>query len=187
MELPSDQSVVESSNFKSRGLKKGGRVALVSHLRHTHWCMNIRQLIYNHYRKILPGSLQEYVALDWNATVYAVPDSISTRIAAAVLLQGLTALGQVTESYNVQKGDTVLIYTVAGGVGLLLVQMAKARGATVIGTTSTPEKAALAKAHGADHVILYKEENIVERVLELTQGIGANVIYDCVGKATCVI
>lgn len=149
--------------------------------------MHFHQLIYHPYRKICPGSLQEYVALDWNATVYAVPDSISTRIAAAALLQGLTALGQVTESYNVQKGDTVLIYTVAGGVGLLLAQMAKARGATVIGTSSTPEKAALAKAHGADHVILYKEENIVERVLELTQGMGANVIYDCVGKATCVI
>jgi NADPH:quinone reductase-like Zn-dependent oxidoreductase len=161
LELPSDQSVLDSSNFKGRGFKKGDRVAL-----------------------IFPGSLQEYVSLDWNATVYAVPDVISTRIAAAALLQGLTALGQVTESYNVQKGDTVLVYTVAGGVGLLLAQMAKARGATVIGTTSTPEKAALAKAHGADHVILYKQENIVERVLELTEGKGANVIYDCVGKAT---
>ena len=149
--------------------------------------MRFHRLIYNHYRKILPGSLQEYAAIDWNGSVYAVPDTIPTRIAAAALLQGLTALVQVTESYNVQKGDTVFVHTVAGGVGLLLAQIAKARGATVIGTTSTPEKAALAKAHGADHVILYKSENTVERVVELTDGKGANVIYDGVGKTTCVI
>ncbi|KAI9456649.1 NAD-P-binding protein [Lactarius psammicola] len=161
LELPSDQSVLESSDFKSRGFKKGGRVAV-----------------------ILPGSLQEYVAVDWNTTVFIVPDSIPTHIAAAALLQGLTALAQVTESYYVQKGDTILIHTVAGGVGLLLAQLAKARGATVIGTTSTPEKAALAKAHGADHVLLYKKDNTVERVLELTDGKGANVIYDGVGQAT---
>ncbi|KAH9063816.1 NAD-P-binding protein [Lactarius deliciosus] len=161
LELPSDRSVLESSDFKSRGFKKGGHVALA-----------------------LPGSLKEYVAVDWNSTIYAVPDSIPTRIAAAALLQGLTALAQVTESYNVQKGDTVLVHTVAGGVGLLLAQLAKGRGATVIGTTSTPEKAALAKAHGADHVILYKKENTVERVLELTDGQGANVIYDGVGQTT---
>ena len=149
--------------------------------------MYLHRPIYNPYRKILLGSLQEYVAVDWNTSVYAVPDIIPTRIAAAALLQGLTALAQVTESYNVQKGDIVFVHTVAGGVGLLLAQMAKARGATVIGTTSTPEKAALAKAHGADHVILYKTENTVERVLELTDGKGANVIYDGVGKTTCVI
>ena len=133
------------------------------------------------------GSLQEYVAIDWNSTVYAVPDEISTRVAAAALLQGLTTLGQVTESYNVKEGDTILIHTVAGGVGLLHAQVAKARGATVVGTTSTPEKAALARAHGADHVILYKQENTVERVLELTNGEGVNVIYDGVGRTTCVL
>lgn len=132
------------------------------------------------------GTLQEYVAIDWNATVYSVPDGISTRVAAAAIIQGLTTLAQVTESYYVKKGDTVLIHTVAGGVGLLHAQVAKARGATVIGTTSTPEKAVLAKAHGADHVILYKQENIVERVLEITNGDGVNVIYDGVGKATWV-
>ena len=132
------------------------------------------------------GSLQEYVSIEWNATVYAVPDSVPTRVAAAALLQGLTAIAQSTESYDIQKGDTVLVHTVAGGVGLLLAQMANARGATVIGTTSTPEKAVLAKAHGADHVILYKQENTVERVLELTDGQGVNVIYDGIGKATCV-
>ncbi|KAI0003410.1 NAD(P)-binding protein [Russula compacta] len=161
LELPSDQSVLESLDFKSRGFKKGGRVAISR-----------------------VGTLQEYVAIDWNTTVYAVPDGISTRVAAAAIIQGLTTLAQVTESYYVKKGDTVLIHTVAGGVGLLHAQIAKARGATVIGTTSTPEKAELAKAHGADHVILYKQENIVERVLEITNGEGVNVIYDGVGKST---
>jgi NADPH:quinone reductase-like Zn-dependent oxidoreductase len=132
------------------------------------------------------GSLQEYVAVDWNTTAFAVPDKIPTRVAAAALIQGLTTLAQVTESYLVDKGDTVFIHTVAGGVGLLHAQVAKARGATIIGTTSTTEKAELARAHGADHVILYKQENTVERVLELTNGKGVNVIYDGVGKATWV-
>lgn len=101
-------------------------------------------------------------------------------------LQGFTTLGQVTEAYPVQAGDTVFIHTIAGGVGLLHSQIAKARGATVIGTTSTPEKAALAKENGADHVILYKQEDVVKKTLELTNGEGVNVIYDGVGKDTCV-
>jgi NADPH2:quinone reductase len=124
--------------------------------------------------------------VDWNTTAFAVPEKIPTRVAAAALIQGLTTLAQVTESYHVDNGDTVLIHTVAGGVGLLHSQVTKARGATIIGTTSTAEKAELARAHGADHVILYKQENTVERVLELTNGEGANVIYDGVGKATWV-
>lgn len=150
--------------------------------------MHTYLLLYNPYLKFRLGSLQEYVSVPWNTTaVYVLPDSIPTRIAAAALIQGLTALVNVTESYNVQKGDSILIHTVAGGVGLLLAQMAKARAATVIGTTSTLEKAVLAKAHGADHVILYKNENTVERVLELTDGEGVNVIYDGVGQATYAI
>ena len=119
--------------------------------------------------------------------VYAVPDNVPSRTAAAALIQGLTALTNVIESYNVQKGDIVFIHTIAGGVGQSLAQMAKARGATVIGTTSTIEKGMLAKAHGADYVLLYQIENTVERVLELTDGQGVNVIYDGVGKATYVI
>lgn len=129
------------------------------------------------------GGLKEYVSVPWDFT-YPLPSDISTRVAAAGFLQGLTTLGLMTESYNVQKGDVVLIHTVAGGVGLLMAQVAKARGATVIGTTSTPEKAELAKAHGADHVILYKTEDTVKRVLELTNGLGPHVIYDGVGKDT---
>jgi NADPH:quinone reductase-like Zn-dependent oxidoreductase len=78
----------------------------------------------------------------------------------------------------------ILVHTVAGGLGLILCQLIKARGATVIGTTSTPEKAALAKKYGADHVILYKEENTVERVLQITNGEGVHGIFDGVGKDT---
>ena len=97
---------------------------------------------------------------------------------------GATALTFVTEAYNVRAGDTVLVHTVAGGLGLLFAQLIKARGATVIGTTSTPAKAAVARAHGADHVILYTQEDTVARVLELTNGEGVHAIFDGVGKDT---
>lgn len=92
----------------------------------------------------------------------------------------------MTESYNVKKGDYVFIHTIAGGLGLLFSQIAKHRGAIVIGTTSTQEKAEIAKAHGADHVILYPVENTVDRVLEITNGKGVHVVYDGVGKDTFV-
>ena len=92
----------------------------------------------------------------------------------------------ISEAYNVQPEDRVLVHTVAGGMGLCLAQLISARGATVIGTTSTPEKAEIAKAHGASHVILYKQEDAVKRVLELTDGKGVNAIYDAVGKDTSV-
>lgn len=131
----------------------------------------------------MTGGLREYVSVPWE-TIYSVPSNISTRVAAAAALQGLTALTLMTESHNVEKGQTVLIHTIAGGVGLIMSQIAKARGATVIGTTSTPEKAELAKAHGADHVILYKQEDTVKRVAEITKGEGVHVIYDGVGKDT---
>lgn len=100
---------------------------------------------------------------------------------------GLTALTFITESYDVKKGDYVFVHTVAGGLGLLFAQMAKHRGAIVIGTTSTQEKADIAKEHGADHVILYPVENTADRVLEITKGEGVHVIYDGVGKDTCVV
>lgn len=90
----------------------------------------------------------------------------------------------MTEAYDVKKGDYVFVHTVAGGLGLIFAQIAKHRGAIVIGTTSTQEKADIAKKHGADHVILYPTENTVERVLEVTNGEGVHVIYDGVGKDT---
>ena len=99
-------------------------------------------------------------------------------------MAGMTAVTLISEAYNVQPGDTVLVHTVAGGLGLLLAQLIKARGATVIGTTSTPAKAAVARAHGADHVIVYKTEDVAKRVLEITGGLGVHAIFDGVGKDT---
>lgn len=116
--------------------------------------------------------------------VFPVPDNVSLLTAAAATLQGLTAVTFLEEAYRVKPGDTVLIYTVAGGLGLIMAQLAKHAGATVIGTTSTEEKAAVARAHGADHVIVYTKENVVDRVLELTGGEGVHVVYDGVGKDT---
>jgi NADPH2:quinone reductase len=116
--------------------------------------------------------------------VYPLPDNISTREGAAVLLQGLTAVSFFEEAYKVKKGDTILVHTAAGGLGLLFVQLGRSIGATVIGTTSTPEKAKLAKENGADHVILYPKEDTVARVLELTNGEGVDAIFDGVGKTT---
>jgi NADPH:quinone reductase len=92
----------------------------------------------------------------------------------------------MTESYDVKKGDVILIHTVAGGLGLLFTAYAKQRGATIIGTTSSPEKAKIAKEYGADHVILYNQENTVQRVLEITNGEGVHAVYDGVGKDTYV-
>jgi NADPH:quinone reductase-like Zn-dependent oxidoreductase len=90
----------------------------------------------------------------------------------------------MTEAYPVKSGDTVLIHTVAGGLGLLMAQYAKRLGATVIGTTSTKEKAEEAKNNGADYVVLYRNENTVEKVLEITNGEGVDAVFDGVGKDT---
>lgn len=92
----------------------------------------------------------------------------------------------MNEAYEVKQGDTILIHTVAGGFGLIAAQYAKSKGATVIGTTSTEVKAQLAKAHGADHVILYTKEDTVQRVLEITNGVGVDAVFDGVGKDTYV-
>ena len=107
---------------------------------------------------------------------------MSLQDAAATAAQAYTALTFAEEAYNIQKGDVVFIHTVAGGFGLNLTQIAKQRGATVIGSTSTPEKAEIAKENGADHVILYKDEDVVKRVLEITNGEGVHASYDGVGK-----
>jgi NADPH2:quinone reductase len=111
-------------------------------------------------------------------------DRTSDDTAAAVTLRGLTAHYLVKELYPVQPGDVVLVQAAAGGVGLLLCQWAKHLGATVLGTVGTKAKAALAKAHGCDHPILYGEVDFAEAVMELTDGHGATVIYDAVGKET---
>ena len=128
-----------------------------------------------------PGSYAEQIALDATRAV-PVPEDISPDVAAAVLLQGMTAQYLATSTYPVEIGDAVLVHAAAGGVGLLLTQIVKARGGRVIATTSTEQKAALARAAGADDVIGY--DGFAERVRDLTEGAGVAVVYDGVGRAT---
>jgi len=113
--------------------------------------------------------------------VIVLPAEISFETAAAILLQGLTAQYLVTDSYAIQPGDTVLIHAVAGGVGQNLIQMAKLKGAKVIGLTSSKEKAQVATTIGADHVFLY-QEHWVQKVKETTGGLGVHVVYESVGS-----
>jgi len=113
-----------------------------------------------------------------------IPDSIDDATTAAIMLQGMTARYLLKSSYAVQSGDTILVMAAAGGVGLILTQWAKHLGATVIGCVGSEEKADLAKAHGCDHTILYKTENIAERVRDITDGAGVPVSYDSIGQAT---
>ncbi|CAI08618.1 quinone oxidoreductase family protein [Aromatoleum aromaticum] len=113
-----------------------------------------------------------------------LPDPVSFEQGAAMMLQGLTAQYLLRRTYRVQPGDTILIHAAAGGVGLIVCQWAKALGATVIGTVGTDEKAALARAHGCDHSIVYTRENFAERVREITGGEGLPVVYDSIGKDT---
>ncbi len=128
-----------------------------------------------------PWSYAERVVADAAKTV-PVPDGLSTELAAASLLQGMTAQYLAVSTYPVQPGDTVLVHAAAGGVGLLLTQVVKLRGGRVLATTSTEEKAELARAAGADEVMGY--DGFGERVRELTGGEGVAAVYDGVGKAT---
>jgi NADPH2:quinone reductase len=112
------------------------------------------------------------------------PAGISDEQAASIMLKGMTAHYLIHRTYAVKRGDTVLFHAAAGGVGLLACQWLKALGATVIGTVGSDEKAAIAKAHGCDHAIVYTRENFVERVKEITGGKGVPVVYDSVGKST---
>jgi NADPH2:quinone reductase len=116
--------------------------------------------------------------------VSKLPDEISDETAAAMMLKGMTVRYLLRETYKVAAGDTILLHAAAGGIGLIACQWAKALGATVIGTAGSKEKAELARAHGADHVILYKTEDVPARVLEITGGKKVPVVYDGVGKDT---
>jgi len=113
-----------------------------------------------------------------------LPDDISDEQAAAVLLKGLTARFLLRKTYVVKPGDRILVHAAAGGVGLLLCQWAKHLGASIIGTVSSDEKAAIARAHGCDYPINYSREDFVQRVHEITGGEGLPVVYDSVGKET---
>ena len=113
-----------------------------------------------------------------------LPDSIDDRTAAAMMLQGMTARYLIRDIYKVGRGDTILIHAAAGGVGLIVCQWAAALGATVIGTVSSDEKAALAKANGCHHPIVYTREDFQARVLDITDGKKLPVVFDSVGKDT---
>lgn len=130
-----------------------------------------------------PGSYAEYAKVP--ARVLAkVPEGISLDQAAAAFLQGLTAHYLVRSTFELKAGQTALVHAAAGGVGLLLVQMAKSIGATVIATTSTEEKAALVREAGADHVVLYSSQDFLAAAREITGGKGVDVVYDSVGAST---
>lgn len=117
-------------------------------------------------------------------SVVALPEAVSYEAAASMMLKGLTAEYLLHRTYKVNPGDTILVHAAAGGTGLILCQWGKALGATVIGTVGSQEKAALAAAHGAHHTILYREEDFVARVKEITGGKLCDVVYDGVGKDT---
>src|SRR5919201_1379200 len=131
----------------------------------------------------IPGAYAEYAIAPVRDLV-SLPSDIDTRTAAAVMLQGMTAHYLTHSTYPLQRGDTALAHAAAGGVGLLLVQMAKRRGARVIGTVSTEEKARLAREAGADEVILYTQTDFEQETKRLTGGKGVDVVYDSVGKTT---
>jgi len=118
------------------------------------------------------------------ARIVKTPDGISDNEAAAMMLKGMTAQYLLRRTYRVQPGDNILVYAAAGGVGLILCQWAKHLGATVIGCVGSPEKAELARANGCDHTILYRDENVPDRVKEITGGEGVAVSYDAIGQAT---
>ena len=129
------------------------------------------------------GAYAEYAVVPASRLV-KLPEAIDFPTAAAVLLQGMTAHYLTHSTYPLKPGDTALVHAAAGGVGLLLVQVAKMRGARVIGTVSTEEKAALAKEAGADEVILYTKQDFEAEVKRLTDGRGVEVVYESVGKDT---
>ena len=129
------------------------------------------------------GSYAEYAAIS-AARVVPIPDGVTDQQAAAAMLQGMTAHYLVHSTYPLRRGETVLIHAAAGGVGLLLVQMARRIGARIIATVGTEEKADLARENGAHEVILYSDQDFQAETKRLTEGKGVDVVYDGVGKAT---
>ena len=155
-------AVVEEVGEGVTGLRAGDRVA---------------------YASPPPGAYAEARLMPADRVV-TLPDDISDRQAAAMMLQGMTVQYLIRRTYPVKRGDTVLWHAAAGGVGLIACQWLKHLGVTVIGTVGSAEKAELARAHGCHHVINYREEDFVKRVREITGGAGVPVVYDSVGKDT---
>ena len=131
----------------------------------------------------VPAGYAQYTLVP-AAKLVPVPDSLSLSLAAAAMLQGMTAHYLTHSTYALQPGDSCLVHAAAGGTGQMIVQMAKLREATVIGTTSTAEKADVARQAGADHVILYTEQDFEAETKRFTAGRGVNVVYDSVGATT---
>jgi NADPH:quinone reductase len=152
---------VEAAGKDVRGIRAGDRVAYVDGA----------------------GTYAETVLVSADRVV-RLPARITFQQAAASMLQGMTAHYLVKDTYPVQKGDTVLIHAAAGGVGLLLVQAARMRGARVIATVSTPQKAELARNAGAHEIILYTEKDFLQEVKRITAGAGVKVVFDSVGVTT---
>jgi NADPH2:quinone reductase len=153
--------VVEAVGPKVKEFKVGDRVAYASPI----------------------GSYSE-VCLRPVGRLVKIPAGIDDKVAAAIMLKGMTAWYLIRRTYKVKKGDTILMHAAAGGVGQILCQWAKCLGATVIGTVGSDEKAALAKKAGCKHVIVTSREKFVDRVKEITKGKGVAVVYDGVGKDT---
>jgi len=153
--------VVDAIGEKVTEVKKGARVAYA----------------------MVPGSYAEYVVVP-SSRLVQLPQNLDTRSAAAVLLQGMTAHFLTQTTFPLKKGVTALVHAAAGGVGQLLIQIAKRSGATVFGTVSTEEKARLAKDAGADEVIFYTKADFLAEVKKLTDGKGVDVVYDSVGQST---
>jgi NADPH:quinone reductase len=153
--------VVEEVGEGVTEFRKGDRVA---------WAMSV-------------GSYAECAVVPASKLV-PIPDGVDFKTAAAAMLQGMTAHYLAISTYPLKSGDTALVHAAAGGVGGLLVQVAKMRGARVFGTVSTPEKAKIAHEAGADEIINYKESDFENETLRLTGGKGVNVVYDSVGKTT---
>ena len=131
----------------------------------------------------VPGAYAQYAAVP-AARLVVLPQGVSTKQGAAVMLQGMTAHYLACSTYPLKKGDTCLVHAAAGGVGLILCQIAKLRGARVIGTVSTDEKAKLAREAGADETILYTKQDFAAEVKRITGGKGLQVVYDSVAKDT---
>ena len=135
------------------------------------------------YAGLPPGAYAEIRLIPAHRLV-KLPDEISTKQGAAMMLQGMTARYLLRGCYKVKSGDRILIHAAAGGVGLIVCQWASHLGATVIGTVGSEEKAELARGHGCHHTVLYNQEDFTERTREITDGKGVDVVYDSVGQAT---
>ena len=135
------------------------------------------------YAGLPPGAYAEIRLIPAHRLV-KLPDEISTKQGAAMMLQGMTARYLLRGCYKVKSGDRILIHAAAGGVGLIVCQWASHLGATVIGTVGSEEKAELARGHGCHHTVLYNQEDFAERTREITDGKGVDAVYDSVGQAT---